>query len=197
VLDGARRPAWWWAFLRSDELIFANVASHAPGGTGGRDVAAYLNSQFDPAVTWERAEAIRQQWGRTLAIKGVQCADDARRAVDIGAQIIIVSNHGGRQLDQARPTLHVLPEVVEAVADRAEVVLDGGIRRGTDVVKALALGAQAVMIGRAYLYGLAAGGEAGVDRALALLRAEVASAMSLLGTTTIKSIDGQAVQPRI
>ena len=193
VLDGARRPQWWWGFIRSDELIFANVVSRAPEGTGAEGLAVFTNRQFDPSVTWESAARIAARWPRTFAVKGIQCAEDAVRAVEIGASVVIVSNHGGRQLDNARGALEVLPEVVEAVGGSAEVVLDGGVRRGTDVVKALALGARAVMIGRAYLYGLAAGGEAGVARALSLLDTELRTALGLVGVSAVADLGRQHV----
>ncbi len=193
ILDGARRPQWWWGFLRSEELTFANVAGHAPEGTGSRGVANYLNSNFDPSLNWDHAARVAEQWRGPWAIKGIQCGEDAARAVDLGAQIVIVSNHGGRQLDHSRPSLNVVPEVVDAVGDRAAVMMDGGIRRGTDIVKALALGADAVMIGRPYLYGLAVGGEAGVARALAMLRTELASAMALTGARSVKEISAEMV----
>ncbi len=194
VIDGARRPAWWWGFLRSDELLLANVASHAPKGTGRTGLAELTNKQFDPAVTWEAAARIARRWDGTFIVKGIQCAEDAQLAVDLGAHAVIVSNHGGRQLDHAPATVRVLPEVVAAVGERIEVLIDGGVRRGTDVIKALALGASGVMIGRAYLYGLAAAGEAGVDRVFAMLHAELRNAMALLGTPTIADIGPSTIR---
>lgn len=196
ILDGARRPAWWLNYLRADELLFANVVAHAPEGTGSSGLAELTNKQFDPAINWDMAAAIAKRWDGTFAIKGVQCAADAELAVDIGAQVVIVSNHGGRQLDHAPAALRVLPEVVAAVGDRAEIILDGGVRRGTDVIKALALGANAVMVGRAYLYGLAAAGEPGVRRALGMLHHELRSAVALLGVGTVADIGPEHVRKR-
>src|SRR6185295_1342863 len=142
------------------------------------DVSAALASA---AVTWDDLKWIRSHWPGPLVIKGVLTGEDARRAVDEGADGVVVSNHGGRQLDGVAPTLRALPEVVAAVGGRAEVLLDGGIRRGTDIVKALCLGARAVLAGRAYAYGLGAGGEAGVARAIQILKADLIRTLKLLG----------------
>jgi L-lactate dehydrogenase (cytochrome) len=140
-------------------------------------------------VTWEDLKWIRQAWNRPIVIKGIHTAEDARRAVDIGADALVVSNHGGRQLDGVAPTLRVLPEVVSAVGDRIEVLLDGGVRRGSDIVKALCLGARAVMAGRAYAYGLAAAGGAGVARAIEILRTDVVRTLKLLGCASVAELD--------
>jgi L-lactate dehydrogenase (cytochrome) len=137
-----------------------------------------------------------QEWGGPFAVKGILTVDDALRAIDIGATSLIVSNHGGRQLDHSPTPIDVLPEIVEAVDGRAEVILDGGVRRGTDVLKALALGARACMTGRCYLYGLGAGGEAGVDKALHILRDEIVRDMALLGTRNIQEITRHHVRRR-
>jgi L-lactate dehydrogenase (cytochrome) len=196
IIDGARRPAWWLSYLTADELLMANVISHAPEGTGSSGLAELTNKQFDPAINWDQAERVAKRWDGVFAVKGVQCAADAEIAVDVGANVVIVSNHGGRQLDHAPAALRALPEVVAAVGDRAEVLLDGGVRRGTDVIKALALGANGVMIGRAYLYGLAAAGKPGVDRALKMLHTELRSAMALLGTSTVADINHTYIRRR-
>jgi isopentenyl diphosphate isomerase/L-lactate dehydrogenase-like FMN-dependent dehydrogenase len=144
---------------------------------------------FAEPPTWNDLPWIRDAWRGPLLVKGVLTGDDARRAVDLGADGIIVSNHGGRQLDSAPATLRVLPEVVAAVGDRVEVLLDSGVRRGSDVIKAVALGARAVMIGRAFVYGLAAGGEQGVDDVLTMLRDEIRTEMQLLGCDSVAKLD--------
>jgi 4-hydroxymandelate oxidase len=158
-------------------------------GTHGSGLAAFVAHQFDPSLTWEAVEWLREVSGLPVLIKGVVTAEDARRAVEHGAAGIIVSNHGGRQLDMAEPTLHTLPRVVEAAGDAVPVLVDGGIRRGTDVLKALALGARATLIGRPYLWGLATEGQTGVERVLSLLRAELERAMALTGRPTLADID--------
>jgi 4-hydroxymandelate oxidase len=157
-------------------------------GTHGSGLAAFVAHQFDPSLTWEAVEWLREMSGLPVLVKGVVTAEDARLAADHGAAGIIVSNHGGRQLDTAEPTLRALPRVIEGVEDRLPVLVDGGIRRGTDVLKALALGARATLIGRPYLWGLATGGQAGVERVIALLRAELERAMALTGCPTLGDV---------
>jgi len=153
---------------------------------GYADVSVSLEQS---TVTWEDLNWIREVWGGPLIIKGVLTGDDARRAIDYGAAAVVVSNHGGRQLDGAPATLRALPEVVAAVGDRAEVLMDGGVRRGSDIVKALCLGARAVLLGRAYAYGLAAAGEAGVQRAVEILRADLVRTLKLLGCGSVAQLD--------
>ena len=196
VLDVMQRPAWLWHFLTSSRMSLANVKEYFDSGTDFYSLLDLVRSQFDASVTWEDAEWMIKEWGGPFAIKGIITADDAKRAVDIGASAVIISNHGGRQLDHAPATIDALPEIVEAVEGRLEVILDGGIRRGTDVLKALALGARACMIGRAYLYGLSAGGEAGVDHAMMLLSAEIERGMKLLGCRSIKELDSSFIRSR-
>jgi L-lactate dehydrogenase (cytochrome) len=150
------------------------------------DVTAALEQSV---VTWEDLKWIRQAWRGPIVIKGIHTTDDARRAVDEGAEALVVSNHGGRQLDRVAPSLQVLPEVVAAVGDRIEVLLDGGVRRGSDVVKALCLGARAVMIGRAYAYGLGAAGERGVARAIEILHSDLVRTFKLLGCASVAQLD--------
>jgi L-lactate dehydrogenase (cytochrome) len=140
-------------------------------------------------VTWQDLKWIREAWSGPVVIKGIHIADDARRAVDAGADAVVVSNHGGRQLDGVAPSLRVLPEIVAAVGDRIEVLFDSGIRRGSDIVKALCLGARAVMIGRAYAYGLGAAGSAGVARAIEILRSDMIRTLKLLGCSSIAQLD--------
>jgi L-lactate dehydrogenase (cytochrome) len=185
------RPGWLVDFLRDGGLMkFPNVV------VGGEpmayeDVGTALERS---TVTWEDLGWIRDAWQGPIVIKGVLSAEDARRAIVAGADAIVVSNHGGRQLDCVAPTLQALPEVVEAVAGRAEVYLDGGIRRGSDVVKALCLGARAVLIGRAYAYGLGAGGGAGVARAIEILRTGIVRTLRLLGCREAGALDGSYLQ---
>jgi len=174
------RPAWALGQLRQGPVTMANFAGR------GKSVGAV--GQFDPSVTWKDVREIIDLWGGPFALKGVMSPDDARRAADVGVSAVIVSNHGGRQLDGAAAPIDVLPEIVRAVGDRLEVILDGGIRRGVHVLKALACGAKACSIGRPYLYGLSAGGEAGVARALEILRTELVRAMQLAGCADIKNL---------
>jgi L-lactate dehydrogenase (cytochrome) len=188
------RPAWLTSFLLDGGVPkLPNVVIPGQGPLPLIDVAAALSSA---AVTWEDLRWIREAWSGPIVIKGVLTADDALRAIDEGASAIVVSNHGGRQLDCVPASLRVLPEIVAAVNGRAEVLMDGGIRRGSDVVKAICLGARAVLIGRAYAYGLAAGGQAGVARALNILRTDVERTLKLLGCASIDALDGSYVQMR-
>ena len=168
-------PAWWWDFLTSEPLRFA-TAGGAPD-----DLAGIINTMFDPAVTLADLEWLRNVWDGRILVKGVQDERDARDLVDIGIDGVVVSNHGGRQLDRAPAPLELLPRVRDAVGDTAAVFLDGGVRSGADIAAAVALGANAVFVGRAYLYGLMAGGEAGVRRALTILHTELARTLQLLG----------------
>ena len=184
------RPGWLYNFFGDGGLMnFPNIVL-ADGPMGYADVGAALEASM---TSWEDFKWIRDAWGGPIVAKGVHTADDARRAVDQGAAAIVVSNHGARQLDTVAPTIRVLPEVVQAVNGQTEILLDGGIRRGSDVVKALCLGASAVLIGRSYAYGLGAGGRAGVARAIDILRTDVIRTMKLLGCSAIKDLDGSYV----
>ena len=171
-------------------MKFENVVIPGNGPMLYADVTAALEQSV---VTWDDLKWIRQAWNAPIIIKGIHTAEDARRAVDMGADALVVSNHGGRQLDGVAPTLRVLPEVVAAVGDRIEVLLDGGIRRGSDIVKARCLGARAVMAGRAYAYGLGAAGGAGVSRAIEILRADLVRTLKLLGCASVAELDGTYV----
>jgi L-lactate dehydrogenase (cytochrome) len=189
------RPRWCWRFLTSPRLQMANVAHRiAEGSTQVSSLASYINGQFDRALNWRAAERIRARWNGPFAIKGVLSAADARRAADIGASAVIVSNHGGRQLDGVPAPVEVIGEIAAAVGGRVEIILDGGVRRGSHVLRALALGATACMMGRPYLYGLAAGGQAGVERVLALLRAEIERDLILAGRPRLTDIDPSLIR---
>ena len=185
------RPSWLMAYLGDGGLMkFPNIVLK-DGPMAYADVGAALEASM---VAWDDLRWIREAWKGKIIVKGVHTGEDARRAVDEGAEAIVVSNHGGRQLDGVAATIRVLPEVVSAVKGQTEVLLDGGIRRGSDIVKALCLGARAVLIGRAYAYGLAAGGEAGVTRAIDILRADVIRTMKLLGCASTKDLDHSFVE---
>jgi L-lactate dehydrogenase (cytochrome) len=186
------RPRWLAGFLMDGGMMkFPNVVLPGQGPMLYADVGAALEQS---TVAWEDLRWIRDLWTGPIVIKGVLTGDDARRAVDEGAAAIVVSNHGGRQLDGVSPTLRALPEVVAAVSGRTEVLLDSGIRRGSDIVKALCLGARAVLVGRAYAYGLGAGGGAGVARAIDILRADVIRALKLLGCQDVAALDRSYIE---
>lgn len=196
-LDFCLHPLWSLKYVSSAPFQLANVAHKAPVDDNDlTTLVGYLAKQFDPSVNWDAAAWMIEQWQGPFAIKGISCVADAVRAADIGATSIILSNHGGRQLDCAPSPISLLAEVKQAVGDRVEIIVDGGVRRGTDVLKALALGAQACMVGRPYLFGLGAGGKAGVARALALLRAEIVRDMGLLGVTSIDQISAEYIRER-
>jgi pre-mycofactocin synthase len=185
----ARRPAWLAAFVRSGRLPELTVPNLTPaGGEAPGFFGAYGEWMQTPPPTWDDIAWLREQWGGPFLVKGVMHPDDARRAVAIGADAISVSNHGGNNLDGAPATIRALPAVVDAVGGDVEILLDGGVRRGSDVVKALALGARAVLIGRAYLWGLAAGGETGVRNVLEILRAGVQETLAALGRRSIHDL---------
>ncbi|HWM66087.1 MAG TPA: alpha-hydroxy acid oxidase [Steroidobacteraceae bacterium] len=189
----ALRPAWFVGTVRTGPLTMANLEPRS-GRQGLAAVSQYLGQQLDASVSWTDVAELIRQWNGPFAIKGILSVDDARRAHGIGATAIIVSNHGGRQLDGAAAPIDVLPEIAAAVGDRVEVILDGGIRRGVHVLKALAHGARACSIGRPYLFGLAAAGEAGVTKALGILRAELVLAMQLCGCPDVRTIDASLVR---
>ncbi len=190
MLSFFMHPHWSLNYLTSRKFELANVSANIEEGTKKLiSVIDYINSQFDRSITWKDAEEAIRRWGGPFAIKGVMSVDDARRAVDIGASAIMISNHGGRQLDGSTAPFDQLGPIVDAVGDRIEVILDGGVRRGTHVLKALAMGAKACMIGRGYLYALAAGGEPAVDRALTKLRDEIGRDMILMGCNSVKRLN--------
>jgi L-lactate dehydrogenase (cytochrome) len=193
LVDGALHPSWTWAFVRAEPIRFANVAEPGAGsrpGDGSQAVslADYINSQFDPALSWDDVAWLRSVWDGPIVLKGIQTVEDARLAADAGVEAVALSNHGGRQLDGAPAPLDLVAPVADAVGDRVEIICDGGVRRGSDIVKAVALGARAAMAGRAYLYGLGAAGERGVDHVLALLAADVRRTMALVGARTVADL---------
>ncbi len=192
LADGARHPGWTWDFLRSEPIRFANLSGNAAAiGDGSSPVALseFVNTQYDPAVSWADLDWLRDQWDGPVIVKGIATAADAVLAVEHGAAAVVVSNHGGRQLDGVPGTFSLLAPIADAVAGRAEVICDGGVRRGSDIVKAVAAGATAAMAGRAYLYGLGAAGERGVDRVLGWLGEDVVRTMALLGARTVGELD--------
>jgi L-lactate dehydrogenase (cytochrome) len=184
ALEGLARPGWSLGFARGEQLTFANVTF----ATGGSSVMDYVGRELDTSLSWEAVDWLRARWPGPLAIKGILGPADAVLAREHGADAVIVSNHGGRQLNSAPATIDVLPAVVEAVGSELEVLIDSGVRRGGDIAKALALGARGCLIGRPYLYGLAAGGEAGVARAIAIFAEELRRTMALLGAPRIEEL---------
>lgn len=189
ALSFARHPGWALNYLGREKFELSNLKDHVPEGSKvAMSVADYFNTMLDQSMDWRTAEAIRVQWGGPFCLKGVMSAGDARRAVDIGATAIMVSNHGGRQLDGSRAPFDQLAEIVDAVGGEIEVICDGGITRGSHVLKALSVGATACSGGRLYLYALAAAGEPGVTRALGKLRAEIERGMKLMGVTTVGAL---------
>jgi L-lactate dehydrogenase (cytochrome) len=185
----ASKPRWCLNMLSAKRRTFGNVVGHAKGVEDVASLSSWTNEQFDPSLNWNDIAWIKELWGGKLILKGVQDPEDAEMAARSGADALIVSNHGGRQLDGALSSIASLPRVVAAVGERIEVLMDGGIRSGQDVLKALALGAKGVFIGRAFLYGLAAGGEAGVTKALDIIRKELEVTMSMCGVTDVRRID--------
>lgn len=192
AMQALAKPGFLWALATHPRVNAANF-THIQVG----DIMGFINSQFDRTVTWEDAAWMRDAWGDgAFAIKGIATPEDARRAVDIGASVW-VSNHGGRQLDSSPATIDLLPDIVAAVNGATDIVFDGGVRHGGDIVKALALGATVVALGRAALYGLAAGGEAGVVRALTILREELARDLALLGCPRVRDLSARFVRPPV
>ena len=191
ILDGARHPRWTWNFVRSEPIKFANIAgrgSSVGDGSTAVALAEFTNAQFDQSLSWADVDWLRSIWAGPILHKGIQTVDDARIAADHGVDAISVSNHGGRQLDDAPPALDLVAPVVDAIGDQVEIYCDGGVRRGSDVLKAVALGARACLIGRAYLYGLATAGELGVDAVLAMFDADLRRTMSLLGVNRVDEL---------
>ena len=194
LLDTARRVSWLRGLLDNPRITFGNFAGTEAAGQNPVSVAEYTTQQFSPAVSWADLDWFRSVWSGPMAIKGVMSVEDARLAVEHGVEAIVVSNHGGRQCDYLPGAVEVLPEIVDAVGDRAEVILDGGVRRGSDAVKAIALGARACMIGRAFNYGLAAGGQAGAEKAIDILQKEIDRCLALIGRPRLSDLDRSALR---
>jgi L-lactate dehydrogenase (cytochrome) len=195
AVDTLRRASYLRGILRGPKITDKNFLDFAPGvGTDLVSLGGYVSGLQDPTVNWDDLDWFKSLWPGPLAIKGIMTPEDARRAVDHGAEAIVVSNHGGRQLDSLPSAIDALPEIVDGVDGRAEILLDGGLRRGSDVVKAIALGARAGLVGRPFLYGLAAAGQAGVERALEILRDEIDRTLALIGRPTLAELDRTAIR---
>lgn len=188
ILNMMTKPRWSMGMVRTPRRQFRNIVGHVKGVTNLADLAAWANEQFDPKLDWEKVARIRDQWKGKFILKGVLDAEDAKMAADMGADAVIVSNHGGRQLDGALSSIRMLPSIVRAIGDQTEVWLDSGIRSGQDVLKALSLGAKGTMIGRAYIHGLGAMGEAGVTMALEVIKKEMDITMALCGERDVKNM---------
>ncbi len=191
LIDLAFKPRWCLGMLDTPRRSFGNIVGHVTGVADMSSLSSWTSSQFDPKLNWDDVKWIKDQWGGKLILKGILDAEDAGMAADSGADAIIVSNHGGRQLDGALSSIEALPAIVDAVGGRIEILFDGGIRSGQDVIKALALGAHGVFIGRAFLYGLGAMGEAGVTACLDIIRKELDITMALCGLRDVRDIDGR------
>lgn len=189
LLDLATKPRWCMAMKRTTRRSFGNIVGHVTGVDDMSSLASWTADQFDPTLSWKDIEWIKNTWGGKLVLKGVMDAEDARHAVDSGADALVVSNHGGRQLDGAPSSISVLPHIVEEVGRDIEVWMDGGIRSGQDVLRAIALGARGTLVGRPFLYGLGAAGEAGVTRCLQILHKELDLSMAFCGRTDISQVD--------
>jgi L-lactate dehydrogenase (cytochrome) len=190
IVDGALHPGWTWAFVRSEPIRFANVVGRDVGdGASPVTLSDYINTQFDPGLSWGDVDWLRSVWDGPIVLKGVQTVEDAVLAAERGVDAIALSNHGGRQLDGAPAAFSLVAPVADAVGGRVEIICDGGVRRGSDIVKAVAAGATGAMAGRAYLYALGAAGERGVDRVLDWFRNDVARTMTLLGVGRIGDLD--------
>lgn len=195
LLDLATKPRWCAGMLGTKRRSFGNIVGHAKGVGDLSSLSSWTAEQFDPRLNWRDIEWIKKRWGGKLILKGIMDADDARLAVETGADAIVVSNHGGRQLDGAPSSIHALPPIVDAVGRDIEVWMDGGIRGGQDVLKAWALGARGTLIGRSFLYGLGAFGEAGVTRALQIIQKELDITMAFCGHTDIHHVDRSILLP--
>jgi L-lactate dehydrogenase (cytochrome) len=194
IVDGLLHPGWTLDFVRSPAIRFANIAGKSVGdGSDPISLSEFISAQFDPSLSWDDIKWFRERWNRNLVIKGIQAVEDAVLAAKEGADAVALSNHGGRQLDGAPPPIELVAPVREQVGDAIEVYCDGGIRRGSDILKAVALGADAGMAGRAYLYGLGAAGEEGVDHALTLLKSGLERSMALIGCQSMADVDSRYV----
>jgi L-lactate dehydrogenase (cytochrome) len=195
MINLATKPRWCLGMLGTKRRTFGNLVGHVKGVSDMNSLSAWTNEQFDPTLSWADVEWVKKQWGGKLILKGIMVAEDAQLAVDAGADAIVVSNHGGRQLDGAPSSIEALPPIVDAVGSKTEVWMDGGIRSGQDVLKAWAMGARGTMIGRAMAYGLGAMGEAGVTKALQLIHKELDITMAFCGHVDIGSVDKGILLP--
>ncbi|NQW58365.1 MAG: alpha-hydroxy-acid oxidizing protein [Polynucleobacter sp.] len=195
LLNLAMKPAWCMGMLGTKNRDFGNIVGHVKGVENMASLSAWTAGQFDPTLSWEEVEWIKNQWGGKLILKGILDAEDAKLARDVGADAIIVSNHGGRQLDGAPSSIRALPAIVQAVGKDLEVWLDSGIRSGQDVIKALALGAKGTMIGRSYIYGLGAMGEPGVTKALEIIANELDLTLAFCGMTDVRQVNSNILYP--
>jgi L-lactate dehydrogenase (cytochrome) len=195
LVNLAMKPRWCLGMLGTRRRTFGNIVGHAKGVGDLSSLSAWTVEQFDPRLSWADIEWIKKRWGGKLILKGIQDAEDAQLAVNSGADALIVSNHGGRQLDGAPSSIRALPPIVDAVGSRIEVWMDGGIRSGQDVLKAVALGARGTLIGRAFLYGLGALGEPGVTKCLEIIRNELDLTMAFCGRTDIRAVDRGILLP--
>lgn len=193
IVNMATKPRWAWGMLHTSRRGFGNIVGHVSGVDDMSSLSTWTAQQFDPALDWDVVQWVKQQWGGPLIIKGILDVADARLAAQSGADALVVSNHGGRQLDGAPSSIRVLPEIVDAVGSQIEVHLDGGVRSGQDVLRARALGAQAVYIGRPFLYGLGAMGQAGVSKALQLIHHELDVTMALCGHRDIEQVNREII----
>ena len=194
LLSFALHPEWSLNYLFREKFKLANIVHMTEKGSSiDRSVMGYINEQFDPSMNWKDAEYCVKKWKKPFALKGVMSVEDAKKAVDIGASAIMISNHGGRQLDGSRAPFDQLTEIVDAVGDNIEVILDGGIRRGTHVLKALALGAKACSFGKGYLFALGAGGQNGIESMLQIMKAEIKRDMTLMGCRSVKELNRSKV----
>jgi len=196
MFEVAMRPTWALKVLTGRRRSFGNLEARMKGTGGLKTLSEWIAQQFDPTVTWKDLAWLRERWPRKIIIKGILDAEDARLACNHGVDAMVVSNHGGRQLDGARSTISALPEIVEAVDGRCEVLFDGGVRSGQDVLKALALGAKGCLIGKAFLYALAARGEAGVSLALDIIRKELGVSLALTGANDVRKVTRDILVPR-
>jgi len=195
LLNLLTKPAWCWHMLQTRRRQFGNIVGHVTGVADMTSLAEWTKTQFDPTLCWDDVEWVKKKWGGKLILKGVMDVEDARIAADSGADALIVSNHGGRQLDGAESSIRALPAIADAVGSKIEVWMDGGIRSGQDVLKAIALGAKGTLIGRPFLYGLGAAGEDGVAKCLDLIRAELDVSMALCGKTRLAQCDRSILVP--
>ena len=196
ALDVAVKPAWALGMLRARRRTFGNLQGRLPGPQGLKTLSTWISEQFDPSANWQDVAWVRSKWPGKLVVKGIMEPEDARRAADLGADAVVVSNHGGRQLDGAPSTVSALPRVAEALQGRCEVLFDGGVMCGQDVLKAVALGAQGCLIGKAFLYALASGGQAGVALGIEIIRRELSVSMALVGATDVHKVDRSVLWER-